>query len=573
MTAATTSPILQWVSPSPLWPAAGTDGTKLRQPALLSFTSDKFTDELSAAVSSDPVDLPVARWESNRLPPPGTKDPSAWQPSQNGLPLKLFQPVHGRYYMVAASLVCRQVGMPDHALKVANQERTYFVLRKLDTDGAEMAWVRDPNAPSDPTKYVWQRQPDQSTRAQLATNEELYPLFPVFIPKTATRAARRLHAGVIPTASRDTTPPAPSASQKAGYDPAAEAEQRVVGAYDGILNTVASLLATYAVTNVAGLPDAVKQDPGMPVLLADATAALMVDLADILQKYVPDVFACIANSPPAGPPTASASLALYDALNEALVDHTTSPPTTWLSALTTAWASMTAINTVPSPPTSAVLPFNLWNEVTVDDSPPNTPTGPIASQTLSELLDAAIAGQSPVPTADPIDKAAAIPIVPKLDGKAQYVVRCVFQRCAFKRAQYGVFFPSLLSAPSRPFEIAPFFDSDAPARNIVIPMPTDTSPSGLRKFPKSVGFLLSPSLQQQLCQVQDFASVLKGQLSTCPPAPSGQFCSFSIPIITIIAMMLMMVMAIVLNIVFWWLPFLKICLPLPFGSSSEPEES
>ena len=38
--------------------------------------------------------------------------------------------------------------------------------------------------------------------------------------------------------------------------------------------------------------------------------------------------------------------------------------------------------------------------------------------------------------------------------------------------------------------------------------------------------------------------------------------SFSIPIITLIAFILMMIIAVLLNIIFWWLPLLKICLPL-----------
>ena len=41
-------------------------------------------------------------------------------------------------------------------------------------------------------------------------------------------------------------------------------------------------------------------------------------------------------------------------------------------------------------------------------------------------------------------------------------------------------------------------------------------------------------------------------------------CSFSIPIITICAMIVLFIFVILLNIVFFWMPFLKICFPLPF---------
>ena len=40
-------------------------------------------------------------------------------------------------------------------------------------------------------------------------------------------------------------------------------------------------------------------------------------------------------------------------------------------------------------------------------------------------------------------------------------------------------------------------------------------------------------------------------------------CSFSIPIITICALILLMILVSLLNIVFWWKPFFKICFPVP----------
>ena len=41
----------------------------------------------------------------------------------------------------------------------------------------------------------------------------------------------------------------------------------------------------------------------------------------------------------------------------------------------------------------------------------------------------------------------------------------------------------------------------------------------------------------------------------------GMICSLSIPIITICALILLMIIVSLLNIVFWWLPFFKICFP------------
>ncbi|MCK7496573.1 MAG: hypothetical protein MZW92_40905 [Comamonadaceae bacterium] len=53
-------------------------------------------------------------------------------PSVDELPqLKLYQPVHNRYYLVTASLVCRRPGLPDRRVNPGRQEQARFVLRRL----------------------------------------------------------------------------------------------------------------------------------------------------------------------------------------------------------------------------------------------------------------------------------------------------------------------------------------------------------------------------------------------------------------------------------------------------------
>ena len=65
--------------------------------------------------------------------------------------LKLYQPAHGRFYLVAAHLCCRRFGFPDRGLSEA--ESVGFVLRRVEPTGsgggrrrrpgtfAELAWV------------------------------------------------------------------------------------------------------------------------------------------------------------------------------------------------------------------------------------------------------------------------------------------------------------------------------------------------------------------------------------------------------------------------------------------------
>ena len=52
----------------------------------------------------------------------------------------------------------------------------------------------------------------------------------------------------------------------------------------------------------------------------------------------------------------------------------------------------------------------------------------------------------------------------------------------------------------------------------------------------------------------------------------GMVCSFSIPIITIVALILLIIFVKLLDIIFFWMPFFQICLPLPNFSAKETHE-
>lgn len=147
---------------------------------------------------------------------------------------------------------------------------------------------------------------------------------------------------------------------------------------------------------------------------------------------------------------------------------------------------------------------------------------------------------------------------PKLEADLgrKYVVRCVYLRDGC---------PPEVSGPSAAFAVAPLYDPDAPARTIRIPMPIDTSVAGLQKLKKNVGFLLSKSLNKQAgAFTGKFKDIDDGKKSPGEPAEGvEEICSFALPIITLCAMIVLFVFLVALNFVFFWLPFLKICLPLP----------
>jgi len=153
----------------------------------------------------------------------------------------------------------------------------------------------------------------------------------------------------------------------------------------------------------------------------------------------------------------------------------------------------------------------------------------------------------------------------------------------FERPECGPIDPPVLSDPSQAFQMAGFFDPEAPARPIRIALPLDTSPAGLRKFDKNTAFMISDMLCGQIDRVKGLIlgdlvlsvlpwplhkdlSVPDGGPCTKKGDPSieiGMMCSLSIPIITICALLLLMIIVFLLDFIFRWIPFFIFCFPLP----------
>jgi hypothetical protein len=156
-----------------------------------------------------------------------------------------------------------------------------------------------------------------------------------------------------------------------------------------------------------------------------------------------------------------------------------------------------------------------------------------------------------------------------------FVIRFVYQQ-----RDCGPLHPPALSAPTQRFQLASFFDPDAPARPIRIALPLDTSPAGLRKFNKNTAFIMSDMLcgQVQRAKGLGFIDLVRAvlpwplhkdlEVGSGGPCTDGSFslgmiCSISIPIITICALILLMIIVSLLDLVFHWLPYFVFCFPLP----------
>lgn len=530
---------VHWVTGSPLWASATAtvaagDSDGMRRPALLRFASDSFMDDLAAILRDRPAELAerVAKPVSFRNRPPGAPE-HGWPPPLDVL--KLYQPLHGDFNLVVASLVCGHTGLPDHTVRPADGERAGFVFRRLDTAGGELAWATEP---ADPAARSWLPVP-AGQESTVVDGEELFPLFPVVYPDQDRK--RRLFAGLVPVSSRETfraagrLEPFPPRGLPGGT---ADADPRRTEFDSAVLGPLTDLRR----------PDPVHTIPG-PLRL-EGSAFLLLDFADLLRRHLPLLWQALSS---ATRPASAALGQLYDDL-ASTVDPVAG--LTWRAALLDAAAQWAAITGEPGSGAPR-LRCDVSNSTLV--VPATSDNDPLAVR-LREHLYAALSSGAAPPAGTPGD----LP-VPKIEstGEARYVIRCVYRRprCAPRPVD-------IVSRPTSPFAIAQVFDPDAPARTIRIPLPVDTGVKDLRKFRKGVGFLLSNQLRGQLDRITDLKKAMNGKVANEESWDLGVICQFSIPVITICALMVLIVFVFLLNIVFFWSSFFRLCLPVPLRSKS-----
>jgi hypothetical protein len=574
---------VEWLAPAPLWDLALEDAgnRRFREPALLRYASDSFFDELTAdlaaaaapgttaaaaaapgstaaSASIAPSGLParVARPETWERPAAGW---AAAADTSLGAPLKLFQPAHQRYYLVAASLVCRRTGLPGRTVAAAAGERASVVVRRLVANaGTEL----DPLNPATYTEHAWVgdrtagRWQPAPAGGQPLPGEERLALFALPF-KDAAGQPRRLHAALLPVAGRELYEGAAAGAAPAQPPPdpddelAPLANPRKAAWVSGPFLALRDLASTE-------LPDEPTDEVASELL-----RFALLDLGDLLRAELPDLWQALVDGSPAG--LSDHQEDVFDHLDQFLPWGGR-----WREALVAADAERRVLlgEAPPTPPgAKPVFPDQTLTDVreaavgllhggqfqtdlfeAFDALPPADPALPSPAATAPFAAARAAAASAGPPGA--------------LDG-AFYVARCVYER-----PRCAGFVPPVVSAPSRPFRMAPFFDPDAPARPLTIRLPLDTSIKGLKRFPKGVSMLLSNKLRQQVERVQGvtLAQVDEGAIPDEQGWTLGMICSFSLPIITLCAFIVLTIFLQLLNIVFWWLPFLKICLPIPVRS-------
>jgi len=495
-----------------------------------------------------------------------------WNDAPPEKPLKLYHPAHQRYYLVAACLVCRTLGLPDRPLNTGAQEKASFVLRMLRPRAGAAAVNPDP-VQCDELAFAGGSWTAVAGPTQLADGEERYPLSPLTYLERDGRN-RRLFNGFIPVGRRDALIGAPQPSTAAVPAPVLDrrdilVKQQVLGPWNELeeLANRAKASAKNETDSTAPLQSVIDQANDQIKMIA---WYVLLDFSHWLEDNAGAVWAAMQ---PGGSPASldGSEKALYDALG-ALVSR----GQTLRDALVQIRAFESFLEGATRPfhhDNPAGWPTIAFSFVTATFGGADGLTGKATRQTLEDRLTAVLAPLPPGLPVPVVAQAAALPF-----DSPWFTIRCVLERPACAALSLPV-----VSDPTAAFQLAPFFDPDAPARPIRIGMPADTTPAGLRKFDRNTAFVLSDVLCGQVSAVKgmSFGDLVRavlpfpfhqdldlgtGGLRPCSETPDGGFgmvCSFSLPIITLCALLMLFIVVKLLDMVLFWMPFFQICLPLP----------
>lgn len=651
---------VQWIAPPPVW--GQQSGSQPRQPAILRFATDTFMEEFIALLQNEPARLPELQaqpetWRSpGGLAQPALENPfkllaagrttrptglrgviaAARAAKSNGSKatalsvidlvdsqpvLKLYQPAHQRFYLVAASLVCGVLGMPDRVVNAGAQEKASFVVRRLLPPASSPLSAFDPGLWEEYALVNAGRAPNWvrvNGASGTLSGEEKLPLFPLSYQQVDGRT-RRLFSGLVPVGKREAYMGAARAAVTASSTTPAVPDPRAILFWTQVREPWQRLAETADAANkMQNAPvSSLSQDQPLTgnALKASLKASresiqtgswyALLDFASYLQQYLPNVWQQLSGGTPATALTAAEnalvtalgnvkiSASLTSKLLLGLSDNTVKV----VSSLAQALVSI-ADSSVAAGLESAKVSYRRdvsnpdWPHFLFPLTDPTTYSDPVLPYAADEwklkpgleVQQARInAFSTLVEQALPAQSVQPVPVAPLVAQAPQdnnntgwFVIRFVFDR-----PNCGPLHPAVLSDASLPFQMASFFDPDAPARPVRIALPVDTSPAGLRKFDKNTAFVISDMLCGQINRAKGLGlgdlvrSVLPfpfhKDLSLPDGGPCedgsgvtiGMICSLSIPIITICALILLMIIVSLLDFIFHWMPFFILCFPLP----------
>ena len=176
------------------------------------------------------------------------------------------------------------------------------------------------------------------------------------------------------------------------------------------------------------------------------------------------------------------------------------------------------------------------------------------TQELRTLLDQRVLEQA-------VNKACEIPLPKFTQGKDD-----LYQAIPFVRIEDACGHEHIVWADAHArtelFRVAAPFDPNA-SRPSVIQMPSLSDLKG--GLAKGVSLITPPDTFGLLDALNLKKGVSEDVLPSSVPNAVGiqWICSFSLPVISLVAMILLMITISLLNIIFFWMPFVRICLPFP----------
>ena len=528
-----------------------------RKVAIHRYLDAGFVAQYQADASSAPQNNPALfGWEQeDRMPP-----------SQGSL-LKLRRPVHRTFHVVAWEACCKMPTAPSGqpAVAPAKIAEAGFVLRTGNANapqgfqivqGKPSGWSTvEPLADPDAARQVktFGLVPQQAKPNPGYTGEETFPLHPLAVQDGDT--PHTLLFGYLPIGGGDYVPPTPATppAPDVGDQP-----DDLLWPF-GIADRSSGPIPDYSFD---------QQIVSGSILMPDKTGGLGPALAVVLGRYqLADLAAWSdpLNAPIVavldslvfyrGPTSALSGQPLRDwaaahavpgsTLGAVLRDYAAplADPTAQTNAQIVLGALMKAApNQVVSLPASSMLQAGAENLLVIDS---------VATQLRAALrlrLAQAVATSS-----------VAVPLPKLTSGPAGRYFVVPYVRTVKPDGCEKIFW----GAPSDPFAVAAAFDPDA-ARPSLIEMPSlaDAKKGAARgatfDLPKDLADLMNGLSNNQATQ----------NMMTGSGGPSGgpgirMLCSFSLPVITICAMIMLSVIIGLLNIFLGWMAWVKICLPWP----------
>jgi hypothetical protein len=683
---------ITWLAPEPLWKKGDVADITTRngspwQPTILRFDNDLFMEETLSLLAHDPERLSerVAKpetWEKPMTSPATPSKSEVLEPisefskkvkkqrhrgsiagggldkndtmairfkdkaAVDELPFKLYQPAHQRFYLVAASLVCRQIGMPYRRVDTGKQEVAGFVVRRVSrTAGADGSKAEESKKEYDATDANWSEYAYVATedgfawkslllsgRTQIQNGEERLPLFPLDFNDRSGHP-RRMLAGLIPVGKREAYLSSPgwegkdspvsekdSIIEKAKTSLQALFETQVTAPWKSLIEQAKVTHDTVKTGNseeIAGQAISVIKDSREKI--QTASWYILLDFAKFLEMYIESVWKSL-NGEEVGRSLTDKEYDLIQKLNEVKIkdklkddlikgttyDKESQIPSSLGDALLrinkkAIEADLEAVD-VPYDRKGEPIPLDArWPRllfplcdpgVKVDDGfpwkvEPNPDlTGPLdifagtswdsLGDELDKIDDLAKRVQDALPDTIELFPDIHIPQQPLDLADGWFIIRCLFERPNCGPLQHSV-----MSRPTEKFRMAAFFDPDAPARQVRIPLPADISPAGLRKYKKNATLMISDMLCGKIKGIRKMTfgdlvlSVLPwpfhkdlpniGGTGPCKDEAGsfGMYCSLSIPIVTLVALILMIIIVSLFDIFFRWIPYLFTCFPIP----------